>query len=103
MENHDPELDGVFHALADPTRRAVVGALATCETATVKELAAPLSMGLPAFLKHLKILEDCGLIATTKLGRVRICSLRSQRFTQAEHWLTDRRREVAARLRGQNA
>lgn len=103
VENYNPELDRVFHALSDPTRRAIVGRLAACGTATVTELAAPFSMGLPAFLKHLKVLEDCGLIASTKSGRVRTCSGRPQRLTQAEHWLTDRRREVATRHREQNA
>ncbi|MFX7870391.1 metalloregulator ArsR/SmtB family transcription factor, partial [Acinetobacter baumannii] len=72
MENYRPSLDAAFHALADPTRRAIVSRL-TKGSASVKELAEPFDMGLPSFMKHLSILEKDGLIRTEKVGRVRTC------------------------------
>ena len=70
MENNEPNLDAVFHALADPTRRAVVQALVKGE-ATVSDLAAPHDMGLPAFMKHLSVLEAAGLVKSDKVGPAR--------------------------------
>ena len=74
MANNHSSLDAAFHALADPTRRAVVSRLAR-GPAPVKELAEPFGMGLPAFMKHLGILERDGLIRTEKVGRVRTCRI----------------------------
>ncbi len=88
MESHS--LDSAFHALADPTRRAVVARLMR-SPAPVKELAQPFDMGLPAFLKHLRVLEDSGLIATEKTGRVRTCRARVARLQQVETWLAEQR------------
>ncbi|WP_037457354.1 ArsR/SmtB family transcription factor [Skermanella stibiiresistens] len=90
MENRGASLDTAFHALADPTRRAVIHRLMTGPKA-VKELAEPFDMGLPAFLKHLRVLEDSGLIATGKSGRVRTCSIRPQRLLEVETWLSEQR------------
>lgn len=90
MENHDASLNSAFHALADPTRRAVVNRL-TRSPAAVKELAEPFAMGLPAFLKHLKVLEESGLIVTKKAGRTRTCQLNIVQLTQAEKWLSAQR------------
>src|SRR5262245_13365929 len=98
MVNLGVELDRVFHALADPTRRAVITRLVDCQTATVKELATPFAMGLPAFLKHLRVLEASGLISSAKSGRVRTCSIRPQQLADAEHWLAERRKRLEARL-----
>jgi DNA-binding transcriptional ArsR family regulator len=98
MENYQSTLDHVFHALADPTRRSVVATLAGCQSASVTELAAPFSMGLPAFLKHLRVLEESGLIVSTKSGRVRTCSIQSQHLADAEQWLSARRRDVEEQL-----
>src|SRR5512139_4100237 len=67
-------LDGVFGALADPTRRGVLDSLAGGSLA-VSELAAPSGMSLPGFLKHLRVLEEAGLIAREKEGRVVSCEL----------------------------
>ena len=69
MENHQASLDAAFHALADPTRRAVVSRL-TKGPAPVKELAAPFDMGLPSFMKHLRVLESDGVL--DRLGRDRV-------------------------------
>lgn len=88
MESYS--LDNAFHALADPTRRAVVARLMR-SPAPVKELARPFDMGLPAFLKHLRVLEDSGLIATEKAGRVRTCRASIARLQQVETWLAEQR------------
>lgn len=88
MENHS--LDAAFHALADPTRRAVIQRL-TRGPAPVKALAEPFGMGLPSFLKHLKVLEADGLIRTEKVGRVRTCHVEAARLAAAEAWLAEQR------------
>jgi len=85
-------LDAVFHALADPTRRAVVHRLVN-GSAPVSELARPFEMGLPAFMKHLKVLEDDGLISSEKIGRVRTCRVNVERLASAESWLTEQRKQ----------
>ena len=91
MENYTTSLDSRFHALADPTRRAVVSQLIKGE-ASVKELAEPFSIGLPTFMKHLKVLEDSGLITSKKIGRVRTCKLRHTQLTEIENWLSKQRK-----------
>jgi DNA-binding transcriptional ArsR family regulator len=90
MDNYQA-LDGVFAALADPTRRAVVQRLST-GPASVSDLAAPFDMALPSFLKHVRALESCGVIRTRKQGRVRTCSLRRERLDIANNWLEEQRR-----------
>ena len=57
--------------------------------APVKTLAEPFAIGLPSFMKHLRVLEDCGLIMSRKSGRVRTCRLRPERLAAAESWLTE--------------
>jgi DNA-binding transcriptional ArsR family regulator len=91
MENNYQALDSAFQALADPTRRAVIGRLVG-GPASVSELARPFSMGLPALMKHLKVLEKSGLIGSTKQGRVRVCHLNLPRLQGAEAWLGEQRR-----------
>ena len=90
MANQQTALDTVFHALADPTRRAVVSRLLT-GAAPVKRLSEPFEMGLPAFLKHLSVLEASGLIHTEKQGRVRTCRVDAARLAAAEGWLSEQR------------
>jgi len=90
MPNQSPRLDRVFQALADPTRRAVVGRLCT-GPATVSELARPFRMALPSFAQHLAVLEDCGLVRSRKAGRVRTYRLRPAPLAAAETWMTTRR------------
>lgn len=90
VENHHTSLDAAFHALADPTRRAVIQRL-TQGPAAVKALAEPFGMGLPSFLKHLRILEADGLIRTEKVGRVRTCRVNMERLAAAEAWLGEQR------------
>ena len=90
MENHQFTLDAAFHALADPTRRAVISRL-TRGPAPVKELAAPFDMGLPSFMKHLRVLQDDGLITSDKIGRIRTCRINAERLAAAESWLSEQR------------
>ena len=90
MENYSASLDIAFHALSDPTRRAVMSKLMR-GPAPVKELARPFEMGLPSFLKHLKILEESGLIASRKEGRVRTCFARADRLEAVERWFDEQR------------
>ena len=100
MANKSVALDQVFHALADPTRRAVLRRLAA-GPASVQRLAQPFKMALPSFVKHIAVLEGAGLIATSKSGRVRSCTLRAREFSAAEQWLAEQRRQLeqhAARL-----
>lgn len=90
MDNYEPALDAVFHALSDPTRRAVIHHLGT-RKATVSELAQPHDMALPSFMKHLSVLEECGLIKSKKQGRVRTCQIVPQKLTSAETWMAEQR------------
>jgi len=80
----------MFHALADPGRRAMLDRLVR-GPASVKDLAEPLTMSLPAVLQHLQVLEGSGLVTSQKIGRVRTCSLQPDAMRAAEAWLGDRR------------
>lgn len=91
------QLDGVFHALADSTRRTIVERL-TAGDLSVGDLARPLPMSLPAVLQHVRVLESTGLVRTRKTGRVRTCSLDRAVFTQAEAWFLRQRAEWNDRL-----
>jgi DNA-binding transcriptional ArsR family regulator len=90
MAQYSSQLDGAFQALADPTRRAVLGRLGT-GPASVGELAAPFSMALPSFMKHIRYLENTGWIRTRKTGRVRTCTLERKSFDVIETWLSEQR------------
>ncbi|WP_169253420.1 metalloregulator ArsR/SmtB family transcription factor [Brevibacterium sp. 'Marine'] len=85
------ELDAMFAALADPTRRSVIARLGR-GPASVGELAEPLSISLPSFMKHVRSLESCGLIRTKKSGRVRTCALNQDRLHLLSGWLEEQRR-----------
>jgi DNA-binding transcriptional ArsR family regulator len=85
METTDADLDAVFLALADPTRRALLDALRAGRR-TVTELAAPFPVGLPAISKHLAVLERAGLIARERDGQRRHCSLRPEPFGRLAAW-----------------
>lgn len=90
MTNHDSNLESVFRALADPTRRAVLARLTTGPS-SIGELAGPFDIALPSFLQHVQMLEHCGLVRTRKQGRVRICRIEPGRIAEAEHWLSQQR------------
>jgi DNA-binding transcriptional ArsR family regulator len=83
-------LDHVFHALADPTRRAVLRRLGR-GPAPVSELAQPFAMALPSFMQHLRVLEESGLVRSRKKGRVRTCRLAPQPLKRAERWMVEQR------------
>jgi DNA-binding transcriptional ArsR family regulator len=84
------QLNLVFQALADPTRRAVVERLSRGPTAT-SELAQPFKMALPSFLQHLDVLQKCGLVQSQKSGRVRTYELAPSTLKAAEDWMATQR------------
>jgi DNA-binding transcriptional ArsR family regulator len=86
MAEQSNALDTAFQALADPTRRAILSRLGQ-GPASVGELAAPHDMALTSFMKHLKILERAGWIISTKAGRVRTCTIVTDRFVDVGAWI----------------
>ena len=90
MAQYSSSVDAVFGALADPTRRLVVGELGRGPV-TVGDLARSSPMTLPSFMKHIRILERTGLIRTAKAGRVRTCTLDRERFAVVDGWLAEQR------------
>jgi DNA-binding transcriptional ArsR family regulator len=87
----EERLDAAFAALADPTRRAIVGRLSEGD-ATVSELAAPFAMSLPGISKHLKVLERSGLISRRRDAQFRPCHLEVEALDQTLDWITTHRR-----------
>lgn len=90
MANDSDAIGHVFQALADPTRRAVIYRLGF-GSASTKELAEPFDMALPSFMQHLGVLEDSGLIASRKIGRVRTWEIKEQQLSAVESWLEEQR------------
>jgi DNA-binding transcriptional ArsR family regulator len=90
MDQYRDGLSGIFQALGDPTRRAVLGRL-SAGPASVSELARPFDMALPSFMKHIRLLEGSGLIRTAKQGRVRTCEIDRRQLAAAEDWLANQR------------
>lgn len=93
------QLNRVFQALADPTRRAVVARLST-GGASMSELARPFKMALPSFAQHLDVLENCGLVRSRKAGRVRTYQLVPRPMQEAEDWMVKQRGIWERRLDG---
>jgi DNA-binding transcriptional ArsR family regulator len=91
MEKYAGELDQLFVALADPTRRTVIQRLGR-GSASVSELASAFTIALPTFMKHVQTLERSGLIRTSKTGRVRTCTLSRERLALVDDWLAEQRR-----------
>jgi len=90
-------IDRVFHALGDPTRRAILDKL--CEgPLSVSRLAAPLDITLTAVVQHLQVLEESGLVHTEKVGRVRTCRIDTAGFSALEQWIGDHRSMWERRL-----
>jgi DNA-binding transcriptional ArsR family regulator len=90
MPNQSMQLDRVFHALGDSTRRAVLSRLSG-GPAPVSELARPFDLALPTVMQHLDVLEDCGLVRSRKRGRVRTYRLAPAPLKAAEHWMVKQR------------
>lgn len=97
MVNQQGHLDRVFHALADPARRAILERLGR-GPAPVTEIARPLPMSLPAAMQHLSVLEEAGLVRTAKVGRVRTCAIAPRALSRAEQWINAQRIEWERRL-----
>jgi len=90
MLNPRTNIDRVFHALGDPTRRAIVERL-SAGPVSVSKLAKPLDITLAAVVQHLQVLEKSGLVHTQKVGRVRTCRMEPRGLTVVERWISDRR------------
>ena len=90
MLSQRTHINRVFHALGDPTRRAMVEKLSEGPV-SVSSLAKPLAITLAAVVQHLQVLEKSGLVHTTKVGRVRTCRIEPRGLTVAERWISDRR------------
>jgi Predicted transcriptional regulators len=97
MVKYSDQMDHVFHALADPTRRDIVDRLCS-RPLSVSELARPLSMSLPAVVQHLQVLEASGLVRSEKVGRVRTCRVEPKALRAAERWINERRSEWERRF-----
>lgn len=97
MAKYEPDLSILFHALADPTRRSILARLAD-GPAPVTELANPTGLRLPTVMRHLSVLEDAGLISTSKDGRVRTCAIMPEALAPVRTWIDDQRAIWEARL-----
>ena len=90
MRKKKPDIDRIFHALGDPSRRAILEKLSDGPV-SVSRLAEPLAITLAAVVQHLQVLEESGLVRTEKLGRVRTCRIETAGLAAAEEWIRDRR------------
>src|SRR6202040_1085626 len=90
MRRKKPDIDRVFHALGDPTRRAIMEKLSQGPI-SVSRLAEPLAITLAAVVQHLQVLEESGLVQTEKVGRVRTCHIEPAGLSVAAQWIADRR------------
>lgn len=97
MTKHDPDLSRLFHALADPTRRSILTRLAETP-GRITDLAGPTGLRLPTVMRHLSVLEEAGLISTSKAGRVRTCALVPEGLEPVRTWLDEQRAIWEARL-----
>jgi DNA-binding transcriptional ArsR family regulator len=86
MAKFTTDLDKAFAALADPTRRAIVSRLCQGPT-SVTDLSGPFDMALPSLLKHVRVLEECGLVSSEKTGRVRTCRIEPHALQATEAWI----------------
>jgi DNA-binding transcriptional ArsR family regulator len=91
------DVDHTLRALAEPTRRAIVDRLSR-GSATVSALAEPFDMTLAAVVQHLQVLEDCGIVRSEKVGRVRTCRIEPGGFDALTGWIAERRRLAERRL-----
>jgi DNA-binding transcriptional ArsR family regulator len=97
MPRKKPDIDLIFHALGDPTRRAIMEKLSRGPI-SVSRLAEPLDITLAAVVQHLQVLEESGLVQTEKVGRVRTCRIEPSGLSAAERWIGDRRSTWERRL-----
>lgn len=97
MAKHETDLSLLFHALADPTRRSFLTELADSPR-QVTDLARPTGLSLPTVMRHLSVLEQAGLITTSKDGRVRTCAIVPEALEPARTWMDEQRAIWEARL-----
>jgi len=97
MDRKEPTIDRVFQALGDPTRRAILEKLSDGPV-SVSRLAEPFGITLAAVVQHVQVLEECGLVHTEKLGRVRTCRIEAAGLQVAAQWIADRRSVWERRL-----
>jgi len=97
MKRRKPNIDGIFHALGDATRRAMMERL-SLGPMSVSRLAEPFEMSLAAVVQHLQVLEECGLVQTEKVGRVRSCRIEPTGLDAMEQWIRGRRSVWERRL-----
>ena len=90
MDKKEPTIDRVFQALGDATRRAIMEKLSEGPV-SVSRLAEPFGISLAAVVQHLQVLEECGLVQTEKVGRVRTCRIEPGGLEAAARWIADRR------------
>lgn len=90
MPRKKANIHRVFHALGDPTRRAIMEKLSEGPI-SVSQLAIPLAITLAAVIQHVQVLEESGLVHTEKVGRVRTCRIEPMGLSVAEKWISDRR------------
>lgn len=91
VKHRAPTLDKVFHALAHPARRAILGKLAQGES-NLSELAAPLKMSFPAASKHVRVLEQASLVRRRIVGRTHLCRIEGKPLAEASDWLENYRK-----------
>ncbi|MGC1784221.1 MAG: metalloregulator ArsR/SmtB family transcription factor [Acidobacteriaceae bacterium] len=97
MPSSNVDIDRLFHALGDPTRRAILDRLSEGPL-SVSRLAIPLGITLTAVMQHLQLLEEAGLVHTEKTGRVRTCRIDTPGFSALEQWIRDHRTAWEHRL-----
>jgi DNA-binding transcriptional ArsR family regulator len=97
MKKRKVDINRVFHAIGDPTRRAILDKLSE-RPHSVSGLAAPLDITLTAVSQHLEVLEETGFVQTEKVGRVRTCCLDSAGFLALQQWIEDHRSSWERRL-----
>jgi DNA-binding transcriptional ArsR family regulator len=97
VQYQSADLDRAFAAIADPTRRAILDRLGD-GPASISELAEPSGMSLTGLKKHVRILEEAGLVTTEKVGRTRVCNLGPRKLDDAREWIDAYRRTLEERL-----
>jgi DNA-binding transcriptional ArsR family regulator len=97
MQPEAVPIERVFHALADPTRRLLVERLSGGPV-SVSQLAEPLPVSLAAVMQHLQVLEECGIVRTQKLGRVRTCQIETAGLSRIEGWIRERKSQWERRF-----
>jgi len=90
MRKKKPNIDRIFHALGDPTRRAMMEKLSHGPM-SVSRMAEPFDITLAAVVQHIQVLEECGLVQTEMVGRVRSCRIEPTGLDAMEQWIKDRR------------